>query len=304
MRFSRISLLICCVSLMMFHSCSRCSRTTVMDNFTIDLADLAIDSSYINMAQTVFYALPTPVEMSMMIKSMELDYQAALLNDPGHVSKYLSYTKMALNFGVYTTDLTYAGLFEQSQTVLHYKNAIQQLTESLGLQSAIDVNTLKLLEENINDRSAVLRIVSDVYASCMASLTENERYSLTLAMIVGGWVEGMYIASSMVYENLLLHEDKMKQLVVNQILTFDMIWQVMSDLKTILPDVAALMNDLSELAQLYERISVTQTQNDVALAHDGKTSQITSSNIIHITPEAFAQLKNQILILRQNITKI
>jgi len=180
-----ISLLIISVSLLMFHSCSRCSRQSAIDNITIDLADLAIDSNYVNMAQKVFYALPTPVEISMLIKSMGIDYQSALLNDPANVSKYMSQLKMALNYGVYVTDLSYAGLFEQSQTVLHYKNAVLQLTERLGLQSAIDVNTLKLLEENINDRNAVLRIVSDTYASCTAALNENERYFLTLAMLVG-----------------------------------------------------------------------------------------------------------------------
>jgi hypothetical protein len=185
---------------------------------------------------------------------------------------------MALNFGAYITDLTYAGLFEQSQTILRYRTAIRQLTEGLGLQSVVDHNTLQQLEANINDKDAVLRIISDTYASCTASLNENDRYFLTLAMFVGGWVEGMYIATSLTDEKQPANESRMKQLVIDQKLTFEMMWQVMSDLKNI-PDVAAMMNDLSELARLLENIDVDQ-----------------------ITPEAYSKIKEQIQSQRQNIT--
>jgi len=274
-----------------------------MDDTVIDLASLAIDTSYVNMARGVFYALPTPIEMSMLIKSQGIDYQPAKLNDPANASKYLTHRKMAYNFGVYVTDLAYAGLFEQAQTVLRYKGAIQQLTEGLGLQSAIDLKTLQILEENINDKDMVLRIISDIYASCTASLDEDNRHFLTLAMLIGGWVEGMYISTGTIDEELLLHENRMKQLVVDQILTFDMIWQVMSDMKNI-PDIAAMMNDLSELAQLYDKININQTPNDVTVAPDGETSIIASSNFINLTPETFAKIKSHIQTLHHIITKI
>jgi len=274
-----------------------------MDGYIIDLADLAIDSSYVDMARKVFYSLPTPIEMSLLIKNQGIDFQPTLLNDPANASKYLTYRKMALNFGVYVTDLAYAGLFEQAQTVLRYKGAIQQLAEGLGIQSAIDPKTLQTLEENINDRDEVLQIISDIYTSCTATLNEDDRYFLTLAMLIGGWVEGMYISSITINENLFKHEDRMRQLVVDQILTFDLIWKVMSELKN-LPEVAAMMKDLSELAQLYDSISNNQTPNNVTVSPDGSSSIITSSNFNHVSPETFAKIKSQIQTLHHNITKI
>jgi len=302
MRFP-ILLLIFGACTLIFQSCSTCSRRQTVENITIDLADMAIDSSYIDMARKVFYALPTPVEMSMLIKSQGIDYQSALLNDPANASKYLTHRKMAMNFGAYITDLTYAGLFGQSQTVLRYKGAIQKLAEGLGLQSAIDLKTLQMLENNINDRDEVLRIISDIYASCTATLNENDRYFLTLAMLIGGWIEGMYISAATLEEDLFSHENRMSQLVVDQILAFDMIWQVMSDMKNV-PDVAAMMSDLSELAQLYDRISINQTPNEVTVAPDGKTGIISSANFNNVTPEMFAKIKSQIQTLRHQMTKI
>jgi len=302
MRFSKF-LLIGGICMLMFHSCNTCSRQQTIENITIDLADLAIDLTYVDMAQKVFYVLPTPIEMSMLIKNLGVGYQPDLLNDPSNASKYLIHQKMALNFGVYVTDLTYAGLFEQSQTVLRYKRAIQQLTEGLGLQSALDLNTLQLLEANINDKDAVLRIIADTYASCTASLNENDRYSLTLAILAGGWIEGMYIATRKVDEKLPINDSRVKQLVVDLQLTFDILWQAMSDLKD-LPEVAGMMNDMLELSLLLNEINIYYSPSEVKVAADGKTSHLASSNSTNVSPETFAKIKNQIQILRQNITKI
>ena len=76
----------------------------------------------------------------------------------------------------------------------------------------------------------------------------------------------------------------------------------MSDLKDI-PDVASLMDALSELAQLFDKVSVNQTPNSVTSSADGKTSNVVSSNISNITPEIFVKIKDQIQILRHNLTK-
>ena len=271
-------LLIGGVCMLVCPSCNTCSRQQTVEDITIDLADLAIDTSYVNMARKVFYALPTPIELAMLIKNLGIVYQPALLNDPANASKYMTNQKMALNFGVYVTDLTYAGLFEQSQTVLRYKLSIRKLTDGLGLQSAVDISTMQQLEANINDKDAVLRIVSDTYALCTASLNESDRNSLTLAMFIGGWIEGMYIATNLLDEKLPSTADQIKQLVIDQKLTFEMIWHVMSDMKEI-PEVAGMINDISELAQLLDKIDVD-----------------------NITHEAYSEIKNQIQSLRQNIT--
>ena len=229
-------------------------------------------------------------------------WQPALLSDPADAAKYLTHQKMALNFGVYITDLAYAGLFEQSQTALRYKRAIQQLAEGLGLQSAIDPNAMQQLEANINDKNAALRVISEMYASCMASLDENERHSLTLAILTGAWIEGMYVLTGTIDEEQPSDEIRMKQSVVDQKLTFEVMWQVMSDLKHI-PEIANLMSDLSVLSYLYSTITIEQTPNVVTDAADGKTSHIISSNTGNATPETYTKIKNQIKILRQNFIK-
>ena len=261
--------------MLFFHSCCTCSRQHVIQEVTIDLSDLAIDSGYVDMAQKVFYALPTPIEMSVLMKNLGITFQSSLLHDPSSASRYLTNKKMALNFGAYITDLTYAGLFEQSQTVLRYKLAIRILTEGLGLMPTIDLNTMQELEDNINDKNEVLRIISDTYASSTAALNENDRYYLTLAMFIGGWAEAIYIATS----STTLHDNRTNQLIIDQKLTFEALWTAMSKLKDI-PEVSEMMDDLSELAQLLDKIDVN-----------------------NVTAEEYVQMKEQIRTFRQNFTQ-
>jgi len=283
-------------------SCSTCSRQRTVDVY-IDLVDFAIDSNYFHMARNVLYALPTPIEMSMLVKNAGIDWRPALLNDPDNATKYLTNQQMALNFGAYLTNLTYSGLFEQPQTVLRYKNAVQILADGLGLQSAVNANNMQLIEDNINDRDMLLRIISDTYSSCMAYLDESDRYYLTLAILIGGWVEGMYIATNSINENLFINESRIKQLVADLIFTFEMIWHVMSDMQD-MTGIQEIMRDLSELAKLFDRINVHTTPNVVTVSEDTNISEIASTNIVDVGTEDFEKIRILIQTIRDNFTHI
>ncbi|MDR2037222.1 MAG: hypothetical protein LBQ60_04795 [Bacteroidales bacterium] len=297
-----LSFLIVGLCIVLFHSCNTCSRQQKNDGITIDLADLAIDSTYVNMAKKVFYALPTPIEMSVLIKNSGIQYQASLLNNPSNASKYLTHSQMAVNFGAYITDLVYAGLFEQTQTMLRYKIAIQMMIDGLGMTSAVDHDLLKQLETNINNKDEVLKILSETYASCAAYLNEEDRYFLTVAILVGGWIEGMYIASSLTNENLLSIGTRVEQLVIDQKLTFDMMWQVMSDLKDI-PEIAALMSEMSGLAKAFDRIQIDQTNNQVSFDETEQATVLKSVSLGNVDTSVFVEIKNEIQTIRHNFTK-
>jgi hypothetical protein len=269
------------VSCLYLSSCSTCSRQQTVDNITInlDLADLSADSLYVNMGREVLYALPTPIKVSMLIKKWGISYQSSLLHDPAKASSYLTKKNMAVNFGVYITDMTTAGLYEQTQTVLRYKQAIQQLVEGLGLQSAVDQKKIQQLEKNINNRNEVLRIVSEIYASCTAVLQEEDRHLYALAMLSGGWIEGMYIATSTMNEKQATYQNLLKELIVENKPTFDLLWQALSDLKTVPEEAVSLLSQMSDLARL------------LATANSD------------LTPAATAKIREQIHLLRRNFIK-
>jgi len=252
------------------------------------MADMAINSVYLNMSNKVLFALPTPIEATMLVKNWGIP-DPALLNDPTNASGYLTKKKQALNFGIYLTDLTTAGLYEQTQTVLKYKQAMQQLGEALGLQSAVDQKTLQQIEENINDKEKLLQIISDIYASCTEFLSENDRDFYALAVLAGGWVEGMFIATNMIDENTG-DASQMEKVIMDNKLTFDLLWQALGEMDDIPDDAVTLMLDMSYVAYLFGHQTLLTVPRN-------------TENIYNITPKYFAEVKEHIRLLRRQFTQ-
>ena len=282
------------VSCMFFSSCSECSRTEKIETITVDLdlANLSEDLLYIDMSSKVIYALPTPIEASMLVKNWGIPYPE-LLNNPANASKYLTKKKMALNFGVYITDIICSGLYEQAQTVLKYRQAMQHLVEGLGLQSVVDQKMMEKLEANINNRNELLQIISDIYSTCTDFLSEDDRDFYALAMLSGGWVEGMYIATGMIDENNVADLDVMRSIVMDNRQTFDLLWVALSQMDVIPEEAVYLMIDMSYVAHLFGHQTLLSVPKNTEILDNEK-----------ITPHFFAELKNHIRILRQQFTKI
>ena len=278
--------------LFLVQSCSTCSRQQTLENITIDLnlADLPIESLYFDVGGKVLYALPTPIEASMLVKNWGVPYPE-LLNDPANASKYLTKNKMAVNFGIYITDIICAGLYDQAQTVLQYKNAVQQLVEGLGLQSAVNRQMMEKLEANVNNRNELMQIIADIYASCSDFLSEDDRDFYALAVLSGGWVEGMYIATNMIDENNIADKSQMEKVIMDNKLTFDLLWQALGEMDVIPEEAVYLMLDMSYVAHLFGHQTLLSVPRN-------------TENIYNITPKYFAELKNHIRLLRQQFTKI
>ena len=118
----------------------------------VDSADLEQDIfSDISNAKQIFYSLPSPLESAILIKSAGASYNEKFLNPTNNVSKYTSNKSMALNLGVYITDLSYASMFDQAQTTIKYMDVSKKMADGLGITDGIDQSTIDRLEENINN---------------------------------------------------------------------------------------------------------------------------------------------------------
>jgi len=91
-----------------------------------------------NKSKLIFYTLPSPLETAMLIKRSGAVYDEDLLNPVTSVNQYQTNLKMALNLGIYSADLSYASLFDQTQTTIQYIGVAKKLADGLGILQAID----------------------------------------------------------------------------------------------------------------------------------------------------------------------
>ena len=250
----------------------------------------------LNTAKRIFYSLPSPLETAMLIKNAGAAYNEELMNPVTNSSKYITSKSKALNLGIYSTDLSYASLFDQSQATLDYIGAAKEMADGLNILDAIDEETVNQLEEQINNRDAIIDIISETLMNSSSFLKENELEGTASVVLVGGWVEGLYIATNLVDENDL-EDNKLVERIVDQKLSLD----IMVNLLESSPedqDAQAVLEDVKALKIIFDKITINQ--GEVTAVEDPETNVTTlkSESSIKITNRVFTELKTKVIEIR------
>ncbi len=155
----------------------------------------AIDEKF-NEAKQIIYSLPSPQEVSYILfqDNKKITFEQKLLNPLDNEPKYNSDFSKALNLGIYTADISYASIFEQNQLCINYIATAKKLAEQLGILNYFSDEKIKELEDNATNRDEVMRILTETYMQSDASLQENQQEDIGALVLIGGWIEGMYIA--------------------------------------------------------------------------------------------------------------
>jgi len=252
----------------------------------------------INSARQIFYSLPSPLETALLIKNAGASYNEEFLNSVDNTSDYTTNKSMALNLGIYTTDLSFASLFDQTQTSILYMNAAKRMADGLGILDAIDDNTIEMLEQNINNRDRIMDIISETFMNSSSFLTENERPALASIVLVGGWVEGLYIAANLVGD-ANIEGNKLVQRIVDQKLSFDIVLRLLEDNKDNI-DVAEILTDMGDLKVTFDKIIITTTSIQAVPDEASNVTVLKSESTTKITPEVFKELQEKVKMLRSN----
>jgi hypothetical protein len=258
----------------------------------------------IDKAKKIFYSLPSPLETAMLIKSAGGEYNEFLLNPLSNVDKYTTNKSMAINLGIYTTDLSFCSLFDQTQTSLNYMEATRKLADAMDIKDAIDEETMTRLEENLNNRDVVMDIISETFLNSSSYLKENERQSVAAIVLVGGWIEGLYLATQLVGDKPI-EDNKLVDRIAEQKLSFSIVDRMLEDNKVNEKgeenlDIVNLMNELQGLRVAYSKIVVQTSAVKVEPNEQTNVSTLKSQTKITVTPDAFAELRNAVKTLRTN----
>jgi len=178
-----------------FSSCGDGKKTEDSDEIVV--SDSAkVDVS--NLTET-FFQVPSPGEMLSFIKTAggKNNKNVSFLNSPDNQKNYSDNKSKALNFGIYTCDLSYCSIFEIGAEALKYFKTVKQLGDQIGVSSAIKPEVLKRIQDNIGNSDSLSVITDDVYFSSFETL-EGSKQGPTLALVVaGGWIESLFIATSL-----------------------------------------------------------------------------------------------------------
>ncbi len=252
-------------------------------------ADSAAQADRLDRTRNIFYNIPSPMETAALLQKAGAQYNSKLLNDVKKVDTYTSASDQALNLGVYGADLSYASVFNHTQESMFYTSCTKRLAERLGVLTAFNDSTLEVMEKNMGDRDALLDIISETYWNVDAYLKENGRENISALMVVGGWMEGLYIATQVSATN---DSKELRQRIAEQKLSLNDLLALVNSYEVEDAALDGVRKDLVAVEALYKDVavgggttSVTQENGVTVLGGDAQVASLTDASChVHSSP--------------------
>lgn len=172
------------------------------ETFTPSFSTYSSDTSRkknLNEKNEIFYGILTPVEMSTMFNRLGIPYNNAALNPISNRDQYLSSSKASINTGVYGVDFGYLKVFGIGQQMIDYMVTIREMSNKLGIPDSYLTEPIKKVESDLADPDTILYLMGDAFTKMESHLRQGGRESTAGLMVMGGWVEAMFIATQLVY---------------------------------------------------------------------------------------------------------
>jgi hypothetical protein len=247
------------------------------------------------------FSLPSPFHVSDLIIKISEDFNSDLLNSPGNKSKYLSTEKKALNLGVYTADLGYCNVYEQFALTSQYIKDVRSLSSELQILNKYTTDILNTIEQNLQNKDSLNKIFSETYREADIYLTDNEREDVSVLIMVGGWIESMFLMTqiSKINQNRLLIER-----IGEQKYSLENIIRLLLQYKnqsTIISN--EIIEKLIDLKKSYSKLQINyQYDKHIVLPNEKKTIIISTTNI-DMSEELLKEITDKVEVIREIIIK-
>jgi len=272
------------------------------DEILIDVPkDNAAVYEDIKKAEKIFNALPSPLESAMLIKSAGARFNEAHLNNINNVNNYVTNKSMALNLGIYTCDLSFASMYEQTQLIIDYMNAAKKMADGLGILKAIEQSTIDRLEENINNSEVIMEIVSETFMNSNSYLEDNGQPAVAAMVLVGGWFEGLYISTQLVDLDDF-NGNKLVGRIIDQKLSIGILINLLESSKGN-PAVDELIVQVNKLKLVFDKISISTSPVRAEVDRESNTTMLKSEVKTDMTPAVFKELAATVAEIRATFVK-
>lgn len=213
---------------------------------TNDLADFEFHTLVIN--------VPSPLEIITILPKAHLPFNKTLVNPTSNETKYATSTKKGLNYGAYIVDLVYLSTNEEFSEVKSYFKTSRNLAQSLGCAESFDHIAGSRLENNIDKKDTINKVIDQIYSEMDGYLRSNDRLLTATHILVGSWIESQYITISMIKDQTKNKENEVLfQKVLQQNFTSQKLVQLLKEYEKE-KDFKAVIDGVTELDKLYSGI--------------------------------------------------
>jgi hypothetical protein len=220
------------------------------------------------------YPLPTSAEVIKMLTELEVGYIIGISNPVANTKKYFTSTRRAINMGVYGADLSYATLYNMSQMVIDYLDAIRSLSNELNMSKIYNAALYDSIKKNYDNKDELVRILTGAFNDTYIYLSENDQQALALLVVGGAWVEGMYLTTHV--SEAAYQVAGISKVLLEQKKSFELYLEITKPYSND-PSVSDFVKKLDPIKKVYEGLGTSLTEQnikDITTAISGIREQI------------------------------
>jgi hypothetical protein len=173
-----------------------CSNSKKPEKSTGQATDKIVEANRI-FEKEFKYPIPTSFEITQGLEEAGAAFVLAITNPVENVDKYETRRSKALNLGIYGADLSYASTYNKKDETRKLLQASKELIDGLEIANVFDQSMADRIEVNIEDKDSLIAIITQSFYDTYQQLNENGQDKIALLVVVGSWIEGLYISSNL-----------------------------------------------------------------------------------------------------------
>lgn len=149
----------------------------------------------------------------------------------------------------------------------------------------------------MNNREVVLDLISESFMNSNAFLTENNRPSIAVTVLVGGWVEGLYFATGLTNGSLENNKNLVER-IIYQKLSLETVINLLEEQEPS-EDNLYLLSKMQELKVIFDQVKIVTTSNVEAVTNpEERTTIIRADSETFMSKEVFGKLIEKVREIR------
>jgi len=246
--------------------------------------------------ENIIYNIPSPTETVSILKRAGAKYVFDFPNDPLKVDDYQTTTQKGLNMGIYGADLTYATVFNKTTETSFYLSCVTKMGKKLNVENVFNEDVNERIQDNVDNRDSMQVIINETFWELDAYLKEQERENVSALIIVGGWIESLYIATQFVKLNP--ENEEMKQRVAEQKYSLNNLTGLVKGYNN-KSGMEEVLSSLDELKSIFDEIDekkekATNTNSDVVMIGNKITLEM-SDDLLKKLITRVEEIRNEIV---------
>ena len=243
------------------------------------------------------YQVPSPNELFAIIKESKLGYQEDLISMAP--VNYTSSKIQALNFGRLTADIAYTASYEKFQESITNFDNLRKVGDDLGISYVFDEIMVGRVKSNMDNADSLEVISSSSYQRIISQLEEGEKGSTLAIIAAGGFIESIYILTSMV--ETYGEASPMIQRIADQKLVMENVLDYLNIFNEE-PRIQEVQQELQSITDIYSMLAEESISEQKSEKSEKGARTILGGNRIIMTSDEFNDLKAATLEYRNSFT--